>query len=146
MTLDWPVGWWSPPACATSSPRFRGSPSGAETQQRPTARGIELVPSRYPRSSAKAPRSPRSAWRPSTSPLDAIFTSGGQLLITSHAAFPPDANVPHTHDQCFLTLTLQLWEVLLAETPQRDATEPDDSHAMIDDVVVLARRTRPPRH
>jgi len=74
---------------------------------------------------------------------------GGHLLITSHAAFPPGANVPHAPGHVFLTadeeverlaLDPRLWEVVSAETRRRDATMPDGTTAALDDVVVLARR------
>lgn len=75
--------------------------------------------------------------------------SGGHLLITSHTAFPLGADIPHAHEPHFLSaneeaeqlaLDPQLWEVLLAETRQRDATLPNGSRAVLDDVVVLVRR------
>ena len=74
---------------------------------------------------------------------------GGHLLITSHAGFPPWADVPHGHEHRFLTPEEQLdelaldpgeWQVILAETRPREATSPDGEAAILDDSIVLVRR------
>ena len=73
---------------------------------------------------------------------------GGQLLITSHAAPPPRADLEH-HEHRFLTadeevaelgLPAEQWDVLIAETRTRQTTGPDGRPAELDDTVVLLRR------
>ena len=74
---------------------------------------------------------------------------GGHLLITSHAAMPPGADVPDGHHHEFLSAPEELeqlnldpaeWDVVHAELRTREAVRPDGSLADLDDVVVLARR------
>jgi thioredoxin reductase/SAM-dependent methyltransferase len=73
---------------------------------------------------------------------------GGHLLVTSHAAPPPWADLAH-HEHRFLTadeevtelgLPAEQWEVLIAETRSRRAAGPDGQPATLDDTVVLLRR------
>lgn len=74
---------------------------------------------------------------------------GGHLLIVSHAAPPPWANIPHGHrpqlptpadEVDALALDPKDWDVLVAEIRSRPATGPGGQHAVLDDTVVLARR------
>lgn len=89
---------------------------------------------------------------------------GGHLLITSHAAPPPwaraheaDAHRADAHrcdddpgdghrflgpDEQLRQLALdgEAWDVVVAETRAREATEPDGQTATLEDVVILARR------
>lgn len=76
-------------------------------------------------------------------------TSGGRLLITSHAAPPPWADPGH-HEHRFLTaeqevaelgLDADRWQVLIAEARTRQATGPDGQPATLEDTVVLLRRS-----
>jgi len=78
-----------------------------------------------------------------------LVASGGHLLITSHADFPPWSNVPHEHAPRFLTPEQEIealglergaWEVLLAETRERPATGPGGEPATLEDAIVLLRR------
>ncbi len=73
---------------------------------------------------------------------------GGHLLITSHAAPPPWADLAH-HEHRFLTadeevaelgLDTEQWDVVIAETRERRTTAPDGRPAALDDTVVLLRR------
>lgn len=74
---------------------------------------------------------------------------GGHLLITSHAGFPPWADVSHGHEHRFLSpqeeldqldLDAKEWDVVAAETRVREVTTPDGETSALDDVVVLIRR------
>jgi SAM-dependent methyltransferase len=81
--------------------------------------------------------------------------TGGHLLIVSHAAFPPWAAHLDGHrldgpEHRFLSPAEQVddlqlpqpdWEVLLAGIRPRTATGPDGEQAVLDDAVVLLRRT-----
>ena len=76
------------------------------------------------------------------------IVSTGHLLITSHAAPPPWADLGH-HEHRFLTADEELaelgldadqWEVVLAETRSRQTVSPDGQPAELDDAVVLLRR------
>jgi SAM-dependent methyltransferase len=77
---------------------------------------------------------------------------GGHLLIVSHAAPPPWAGglSGHDHHRVFFTPQQELeslgdpdggWERLVVETRQRSATGPDGQVGVLDDTVVLLRRT-----
>ena len=74
---------------------------------------------------------------------------GGDLLVVSHAAAPPWADLPSDHDHHFLTpaeevgalaLDPEDWRVLLAEVRSRPATGPDGQQALLDDSVILLSR------
>jgi len=74
---------------------------------------------------------------------------GGRLLVVSHAAAPPWADVPHGHEHLFLTpeqevaalaLPAEEWVSEVTEVRRRDATGPDGRSAVLDDTVVLLRR------
>ncbi|MEE2031587.1 class I SAM-dependent methyltransferase [Rhodococcus chondri] len=87
-----------------------------------------------------------------------LVAPGGHLLILSHADFPPwagagDRNAEEHgeahHEHRFLTPAEEIealaldpgrWDVLVAETRERDATGPDGTHAVLSDVVVLLHR------
>ncbi|MFV0374539.1 FAD-dependent oxidoreductase [Microbacterium sp.] len=79
----------------------------------------------------------------------AAVAPGGHLLITSHADFPPWADVPDDHRHRFPTPEEQVaqlaldeagWEIIHAESRPRETTAPDGTPATLDDVVVLVRR------
>jgi 2-polyprenyl-3-methyl-5-hydroxy-6-metoxy-1,4-benzoquinol methylase len=83
-----------------------------------------------------------------------LVAPGGHLLIVSHADFPPWASDEHRHhEQRFLTPAEEIdaldlppaeWEVVLAETREREATGPDGEQATLEDgVVLLSRRSTP---
>ncbi|CAG7616504.1 Ferredoxin--NADP reductase [Leucobacter soli] len=86
---------------------------------------------------------------------------GGHLLITAHAAPPPWAKARHAHEHehahdgqdpghpsfptpdeeiASLGLDDAEWEILLAETRDREATGPDGETATLADGIVLLRR------
>lgn len=74
---------------------------------------------------------------------------GGDLLVISHAAVPPWADLPADHRHHFLAPADEIealaldpdgWQVLLAEVRTRPATTPDGEQATIDDSVILLRR------
>lgn len=72
---------------------------------------------------------------------------GGHLLLLSHAAHPSwggahrHAALPTPEDELrTLALDASAWEVLLAETREREATGPDGESAVLEDGIVLARR------
>ncbi len=73
----------------------------------------------------------------------------GHLLITSHAGIPPWSTMAHAdaprfptvaEEQESLGLDPARWEIRIAETRSRETTGPDGEPAMLDDVVLLARR------
>jgi SAM-dependent methyltransferase len=77
---------------------------------------------------------------------------GGHLLIVSHASPPPWASglSGHDHHRVFFTPQQEVealgapegeWEQLIVETRQRTATGPDGQVGLLDDAVVLLRRT-----
>ncbi len=77
---------------------------------------------------------------------------GGHLLIVSHAAPPPWASglSGHDHHRVFLTPHQEVealgapegdWEQVVVETRQRTATGPDGQVGVLDDAIVLLRRT-----
>jgi SAM-dependent methyltransferase len=79
------------------------------------------------------------------------LAAGGHLLIVSHGAFPPwGRRDDHDHrDYQFLSpqeevaelgLDPAVWDVLVAEDRDREATGPDGEQAVLTDVVVLIRR------
>jgi SAM-dependent methyltransferase len=84
-----------------------------------------------------------------------LVVTGGHLLIVSHAAFPPWAAHLDGHrldgpEHRFLSPAEQVddlqlpstdWEVLVAGLRPRKATGPNGAQAVLDDVVVLFRRT-----
>ncbi|MFT4296045.1 MAG: bifunctional NAD(P)/FAD-dependent oxidoreductase/class I SAM-dependent methyltransferase [Micropruina sp.] len=74
---------------------------------------------------------------------------GGHLLVVSHAAPPPWADLPPDHHHLFaapadeveaLALDPAEWTTVLAEVRRRPATGPDGQEAMLDDGVILLRR------
>jgi SAM-dependent methyltransferase len=79
---------------------------------------------------------------------------GGHLLIVSHAAPPPWASglaAGHDHHRVFFTPQQEVealgaadgeWDHVIVETRQRTATGPDGQSGVLDDAVVLLRRTR----
>ena len=83
----------------------------------------------------------------------AAVVPGGHLLVISHAAFPPwsDAQAHADHadhrllspdeERAELDLDPSEWTTVIAETRQRDATGPDGQQAVLDDGVLLMRRT-----
>jgi SAM-dependent methyltransferase len=77
---------------------------------------------------------------------------GGHLLIVSHAAPPPWASglVGHDHHRVFFTPQQEVealgatdgeWEHVIVETRERTATGPDGQSGVLQDAVVLLRRT-----
>jgi SAM-dependent methyltransferase len=77
---------------------------------------------------------------------------GGHLVIVSHASPPPWASglSGHDHHRVFFTPQEEVealgakegdWERLIVETRQRTATGPDGQVGVLDDAVVLLRRT-----
>lgn len=86
-----------------------------------------------------------------------LVSSGGHLLITTHAAPPPwsqmheqDAHAGHSHDHTFLTPQQEIealdlsagdWTVVIAESRAREAAGPNGERATLEDGVVLLRRT-----
>lgn len=75
---------------------------------------------------------------------------GGHLLVVSHAAAPPWADLPPDHHHDFLSpanevealaLDPEEWTTVLAEVRARPATAPDGTEASLDDGVILVRRT-----
>lgn len=78
-----------------------------------------------------------------------LVASGGHLLITSHAGFPPGSEPSHDHEPRFLDAAEELdqlaldhgaWDVVIAETRTREGTLPDGRAVVLDDTVVLVRR------
>lgn len=76
-------------------------------------------------------------------------STGGHLLVTSHAAAPPWASAHDGHEHRFLSpaeeidaldLDPEAWHTILAEVRTRTATAPDGDSVTLDDVVVLLRR------
>ncbi len=76
-------------------------------------------------------------------------TSGGHLLLVSHAAFPPWSDAAAHGDHVFLSpeeeraeldLDSSTWTTVLAEVRAREAVGPDGQHAILDDGVLLVRR------
>ncbi|MDT0203735.1 methyltransferase domain-containing protein [Nocardioides sp. AE5] len=83
--------------------------------------------------------------------------AGGHLLVVSHAGFPPwarahdeEGHEGHRHSHDFLTPEQEIaeldldagsWRTVLAETRTRDAVGPDGEEAVLEDGVVLLRRT-----
>jgi len=81
---------------------------------------------------------------------------GGHLLVIAHAAAPPWSRHHHRHDAdepsnpfptpdeqiAELALAPGDWTTELAEVRRRDAVGPDGELALLDDTVVLLRRTR----
>ncbi|MFN8079086.1 MAG: methyltransferase domain-containing protein [Kineosporiaceae bacterium] len=73
----------------------------------------------------------------------------GHLLVISHAAAPPWAPPEHIGNHRFLTPAEELtelalddgWDVVLAEVRPREVTDPDGAPALIDDGVLLLRRS-----
>lgn len=74
---------------------------------------------------------------------------GGHLLVVSHAAVPPWADVPDGHHHRFLSPSEEIdaldldpaaWDVRIAEIRTRPATTPDGEQATLDDSVILLRR------
>ncbi len=75
---------------------------------------------------------------------------GGHLLITSHAAVPPRANIPEALTPTFLTPEEEVtalaldpadWELVTAELRPRETTGRDGLPALIEDSVVLFHRS-----
>ena len=75
---------------------------------------------------------------------------GGRLLIVSHAGPPSWAAPGHGEGHVFLTAAEELaalglddrkWTIEISETRSRDITAPDGTPALIDDTVVMVRRT-----
>lgn len=103
----------------------------------------DLVSASFLHSPATLPR--EEILRQATS----LVASGGHLLITSHAAFPPWVKAPASQERFFrspeeelalLELNVCDWEVIHAETRSRETTTPEGDLATLDDVVVLVRR------
>lgn len=79
-----------------------------------------------------------------------LVAPGGHLLIVSHADFPPWSSAhDHEHEHRFLSpdeeiadldLDLAQWDVVVAESRDRDATGPNGEQAVIQDGVVRLRR------
>lgn len=76
-------------------------------------------------------------------------SSGGRLLIVSHAAPPPGSRFAEHHPEglpqpddevAALDLPADQWEVEIAEVRRRPATGPDGEETVLDDGVVLLRR------
>lgn len=74
---------------------------------------------------------------------------GGHLLVVSHAAPPPWATQLHAEHAEFrspeeeiaaLELPQDEWDVIVAETRRRPATDPEGRPAELDDAVVMLRR------
>ena len=74
---------------------------------------------------------------------------GGHLLVVSHAAVPPWADVPDGHHHRFLSPSEEIdaldldpaaWDVRIAEIRTRPATTPDGEQATLDDSVILLHR------
>lgn len=80
---------------------------------------------------------------------------GGYLLVISHGSFPPWDIADHEHDEeqpgnfvttpagelGLLELHADYWNVERAELRPREVVSPDGEHTMLDDTVVLIRRT-----
>jgi SAM-dependent methyltransferase len=80
-----------------------------------------------------------------------LVAPGGHLLVISHAGFPPWA--AHHHEPAFptpdeeiasLDLPAGRWTALIAQTRSREATGPEGQRAILDDSVVLLRRSAQP--
>ncbi|GAA1465036.1 class I SAM-dependent methyltransferase [Microbacterium thalassium] len=82
---------------------------------------------------------------------------GGHLLVIAHAGPPPWSRHHHQHEAgetptpafptpdeqiAELALAPDDWTPVLAEVRRRDAVGPDGEQALLDDTVVLMRRTR----
>lgn len=74
---------------------------------------------------------------------------GGHLLVVSHAAPPPWAEIPDGFEPRFPTPAEEIgalrldpgrWQVLVAEIRRRDATGPHGERGSLEDAVVLIRR------
>ncbi len=111
----------------------------------PPAQTFDLVSACFLQSMVELPRTDilrRAA--------DAV-APGGRLLVVSHAAPPPwaDLSAVHKHDGMFLSPTQELealdlpdedWHVEVAEVRPRKVTAPDGTLAAMDDTVLLLRR------
>ena len=76
---------------------------------------------------------------------------GGHLLVVSHAAAPPWADLPSDHHHHFLSPAEEVealaldpadWTTILAEVRTPSATAPDGQPATLDDSVILLRRSQ----
>jgi hypothetical protein len=78
-----------------------------------------------------------------------LVAPGGHLLIISHAAAPPWARLKAEHEHRFLTPEEEIdalrlddaWSTVVAETRTRPAVGPDGAQMVLDDTVVLLRRS-----
>jgi len=75
---------------------------------------------------------------------------GGHLLVVGHFGLPPWAEPHHGHEHQFLTVEQEIhvldlpqgeWQTVLSESRPRELKGPDGQRAVIDDVVVLLRRS-----
>ena len=79
----------------------------------------------------------------------ALALAATLALVISHAAAPPWAPPEHIGNHRFLTPAEELtelalddgWDVVLAEVRPREVTDPDGAPALIDDGVLLLRRS-----
>lgn len=78
-----------------------------------------------------------------------LLSTGGHLLLVTHAAAPPWADPEKVAHHTFLTPAQEVdelaldpdgWEVVLCEVRSRAATGPDGEPGTLDDGVVLVRR------
>ncbi|MBL8932712.1 MAG: class I SAM-dependent methyltransferase [Kineosporiaceae bacterium] len=77
------------------------------------------------------------------------LSPGGRLVVISHAAPPPWASPEHIGEHRFQTPQEELaelelgegWAIDLAEVRMREITAPDGTPAMLDDGVLVVRRT-----
>ncbi|HEX5532591.1 MAG TPA: class I SAM-dependent methyltransferase [Actinomycetales bacterium] len=80
----------------------------------------------------------------------ATLIDGGHLLVVGHEGLPPWAEPHHGHEHRFptaeqeiaaLNLQPEEWRTVLAEARPRELKGPEGQRAVIDDVVVLLRRS-----
>jgi SAM-dependent methyltransferase len=80
----------------------------------------------------------------------ATLTEGAHLLVVGHEGLPPWAEAHHGHQHQFLTAEQEIaalnlppeqWRTVLAEARPRELKGPEGQRAVIDDVVVLLRRS-----
>lgn len=79
----------------------------------------------------------------------ALVADGGHLLLVTHAAAPPWADLPEHTEHRFLTpveeveelaLEPQQWETVVVEIRRREVSSPSGDPAVLDDGAILLRR------